>query len=34
MESKKRIYEKPEMQELGLLRQLTKMSGWNWQGPR
>ncbi len=28
----KRTYEKPEMQRLGLLRRLTKFSGW--QPPR
>jgi hypothetical protein len=27
---KKRTYEKPEVQKLGLLRQLTKMSGWQF----
>ncbi len=31
----KRTYEKPELQKLGLLRDLTKMSHWGWnQGPR
>ena len=30
----KRPYEKPAVQKLGLLRDLTKMSGWNYNpGP-
>ena len=30
----RRTYEKPKVQKLGLLRDLTKMSGWNYNGPR
>ncbi len=29
----KRTYEKPELQWLGLLRRLTKWSGWNYGTP-
>jgi hypothetical protein len=28
----KRTYEKPEVQKLGLLRDLTKLSGWQFGG--
>ena len=30
---KKRPYEKPAVQKLGLLRDLTKVSGWHFSGP-